>query len=232
MKKILTLTFLIGGLTGAWAQGTLQFDVNLDGANEVPPTDSTRIGMGIGTGVTLNGTTLDYSIGFSATTDIPTDVTINGPAGTDSTAPILFDLGAPSYYTGFNPPLLSWSVTGMINNLTGAQISDLENGLWYVNFFSSSSSYPDGEIRGQITPVPEPSDLALLGLGIGSISLWCRRKRPLKRYRSFCSCWRVWQASKRKAHSSSLPTSMEAMKRHPTAACMLVLEPSRSMETA
>ena len=174
MKTILTLTLLIGGLAGALAQGTLQFDVNLDGANEVPATGSTRTGLG---NLTLNGTSLDYTVDFSSTADAPTDVTINGSANTGSAAPVLFDVGAPFLLVP-NPGLYHWAVTGTINNLTGTQINDLENGLWYVNFFSSSSSYPDVEIRGQITPVPEPSDLALLGLGIGSISLWCRRKRP------------------------------------------------------
>jgi hypothetical protein len=46
--------------------------------------------------------------------------------------------------------------------------------IWSNN---SGLKYPDGEIRGQITPVPEPSALALLGLGAGWIALRLQRKR-------------------------------------------------------
>jgi hypothetical protein len=39
-----------------------------------------------------------------------------------------------------------------------------------------SSSFPGGEIRGFLVPVPEPSTLALLGLGAGAIAWRLRRK--------------------------------------------------------
>ncbi|HEY5232586.1 MAG TPA: CHRD domain-containing protein [Verrucomicrobiae bacterium] len=177
MKTILTLTVLIGGLTGALAQGTLQFDVNLSGSNEVPPNSS--LGFGSGT-LTLSGNSLDYLFSLSETfqnSAQPTDVTINGPADPGSPGSLLFDLGAPTFITIQPPPGGYYSSSGTLNNLTGTEISDLESGLWYVNVFTSSGNYPDGEIRGQITPVPEPSALALLGLGIGGMGVWCHRKR-------------------------------------------------------
>jgi len=54
------------------------------------------------------------------------------------------------------------------------QISDLEGGLWYINIHSSV--FPNGEIRGQILPVPEPSILALFGLSASAL-LWHLRRR-------------------------------------------------------
>ena len=54
------------------------------------------------------------------------------------------------------------------------QIAQLEGGLWYINIHSSS--FGSGEIRGQILPVPEPSTLALLGLGAGAL-VWRPRRR-------------------------------------------------------
>lgn len=184
MKKILLLTFLAVGLARIQAQGTMQFTITLNGANEVPSNNSPGTGSGM---FTLNGTDLNYDFGGAVGgiiwSDQPTDATINGPANTDSTAPVLFDLGAPDFSYPF-PPVPDGSYnyyfqgTININNLTGTQIADLENDLWYVNVYTSSGNYPGGEIRGQIASVPEPSALALLGLGIGTIGLCYRRKMP------------------------------------------------------
>jgi hypothetical protein len=169
MKTLPYIAALLAGLASASAQGTLQFTAALNGANEVPPTASTRIGSG---NFALSGSALDYTVAISATTDVPNDVTMNGPALPGSTAPVLFDLGAP-FFIAPNPPQFPWAVTGTINNLTSAQINDLLAGLWYVNVFSSPSSYPDGEIRGQL--VPEPGTLSLL-LVFGA-AFWPGRKR-------------------------------------------------------
>jgi hypothetical protein len=55
------------------------------------------------------------------------------------------------------------------------QLLDLNNGLWYFNIHSSS--FGGGEIRGQILPVPEPSTLALIGLGLGGLLVQRSRRR-------------------------------------------------------
>jgi hypothetical protein len=172
MKKILTLTFLIGSLTGTLAQGTLQFGATLTGANEVPSNSSVYVGSGT---FTLDGNSLSYSVGMVSPFFFPISAGIFGPATTDQTNSLVFDLG--NYLIGAPGDGFPGSL-GYIGalTLTSQQINDLESGLWYVNF--TSSTYPDGEIRGQILSVPEPSVLALLGLGISSMGVWCRRKRP------------------------------------------------------
>lgn len=171
MKKIISILLLTCSVAFVHAQGTFDFTLSLNGGNEVPPTSSTRTGFG---SLTLNGSDLDYTINFTATLDTPTDVTINGPAGPGSTAPLLFDLGAPSFISP-NPPQYPWFVTGTINNLTSGQIDDLKGGLWYVNLFSSPTTFPNGEIRGQIMPVPEPSTLAMLGTSAVAFLFWRRK---------------------------------------------------------
>jgi hypothetical protein len=177
MKKVISLTLFVAGLSAAFAQGTFQLRATLNGANEVPPNSSPGIGSGI---LTLSGTTLNYDFfgpnlfsgGQGASQ--ATDATINGPASPGSTAPILFDLGAPTITPIQPPPGSAFTWQGTINNLTGSQITDLMAGLWYVNVFTSSGTFPNGEIRGQILEVPEPSALALFGL-VGALALIRRR---------------------------------------------------------
>ncbi|MDE3068462.1 MAG: CHRD domain-containing protein [Verrucomicrobiota bacterium] len=161
------------------AQGTLQFTVNLNGANEVPPNSSSATGWGT---LTLEGTSLNYDIGVSYLQggSIPSDGTINAwvNLGNGNHGSFLIDLGAPTFFppppnptSGYYP--FGW--VGGITNVTTGEITDLEAGLWHVNVFSSSGAYPNGGIRGQILPVPEPSTFALFGLSALTALRWSRR---------------------------------------------------------
>ncbi len=171
MKKIFFTFLTLAGLIAAQAQGTFQFTVSLNGANEVPPNNSTATGSGT---LSLSGTTLSYNFGGLWTFPVTTG-SINGPASPGSTAPVLFDLGAPSFAVPNPPDPGGYTFVGAINNLTTPQINDLLAGLWYANVYSTT--YPGGEIRGQIMPVPEPSTFALFGLGAGALLLVAKRAR-------------------------------------------------------
>jgi len=139
MKKLgisALVLMMAAALATVNGQGTMQFSVDLAGANEVPPNGSPRTGSGT---LTLTGSSLDYYIAFSSVFgSTPTDATINGPAGVGFTAPVIFDLGAPLQIFP-NPPPLNWYVQGTLNNLTTGQISDLSAGLWYVDPLSSTT---------------------------------------------------------------------------------------------
>jgi len=175
MKKTTILLIALAGLANAQAQGTIQLFANLSGANEVPPNNTPLFSTGT---FTLNGTTLSYLVGGPLSFQNggqPTDVTINGPANAGSLAPILFDLGVPSIFPIQPPPGAGFSLQGIINNLTTGQVNDLTAGLWYVNI--TTVNFPAGEVRGQIVPVPEPSALALLGVGAGLFALRFRKRR-------------------------------------------------------
>lgn len=172
MKKIIATILLMAGLPGAFAQGTFQFTATLNGQNELPPNSSTTSGSGY---FDLTGNTFNYGISFSVPAGEITNVAIHGPAGPGFTGPIIFNLGAASPI--INPPPGVFSgVSGTINNLTSAQIDNLFAGLWYANVYTASGIFPDGEIRGQIVLVPEPSTWALLVLG-GGLLVWLKRKK-------------------------------------------------------
>jgi len=58
------------------------------------------------------------------------------------------------------------------------QMNQLNSGMWYVNIHTSGTGgFPEGEIRGQILPVPEPSTLVLGALGLGGLVVWRVRRR-------------------------------------------------------
>ncbi len=171
MKTIFFTFLTLAGIIAAQAQGTFQFTVNLSGANEVPPNSSTATGSGT---LSLTGQSLSYNFGGLWTFNVTTG-SINGPASPSSTAPIIFDLGAPSFAVPNPPDPGGYAFAGTINNLNIGQIDDLMAGLWYVNVYSSDD--PSGEIRGKITAVPEPSAIGLLGLGGVALLVSMRRKK-------------------------------------------------------
>jgi hypothetical protein len=107
---------------------------------------------------------------------------IHAPAAPGVNAGVIYDLFGAGIITGTTSGTYSGTVT-LINSPTIAynvstaqQISDLNAGLWYLNIHDST--FLGGEIRGQITLVPEPSSLALMGLGVGALVLRLRRRTP------------------------------------------------------
>ena len=171
MKKTISLLAMLASLATAGAQGSLQLEAALKGSNETPPNSSLRVGTGQ---LTLTGNSLDIFVGLTPTFPV-TGAFIQGPAGPGSTGPVIFDLGTPLE----RPPIWPIDPGGyefVLNGVTlsSGEISDLLGGLWYVNV--TSGAFPDGEIRGQILAVPEPTTFALLALGAGTGWLWLRRR--------------------------------------------------------
>jgi hypothetical protein len=96
----------------------------------------------------------------------PTFAGVHGPANSIQTAPLLFDLGPCKLITNIvtlivrawpteSNPIRSTNISLICSNtltLTPSQMAEFKAGLWYVNV--SSSNFPAGEIRGQITDAP------------------------------------------------------------------------------
>lgn len=153
----------------AHGQGTLQFTAGLNGANIVPSPGGSGSGQGT---FTLDGSLFAGGVTF-ALGNPPTGTSIHGPALPGNNANALFDMRGPTFVA---PDPVSGDPGGLFydvnRTLTASEISDLSAGLWYVNV--RSDSFPNGDIRGQIVLVPEPSTWALMGIGIMSI---CFRQR-------------------------------------------------------
>ena len=57
--------------------------------------------------------------------------------------------------------------------LTPEEVTDLQSGRWWVA--AVTPAFPDGEIRGQIMPVPEPDTWVLFLCGATGLALVVRR---------------------------------------------------------
>lgn len=109
------------------------FTANLTGAQETPVNNST----GSGSATLLlspDETTARVSLNFSGLTSPQSDAHIHGPGASGVIAPILF-------------PLPNGNVSDFQITLTPTDVSDLKNGLLYINVHSAN--FPNGEIRGQ-----------------------------------------------------------------------------------
>jgi len=173
-----TLAFLAAALTSLAVAQAQNFTVTLDPAQD--GNSSSLPGHGSGT-LTLN-TTLDTltfnNITFSGLSAPSTASHIHGPAAQGVSVGVLYNLGSGGFVTLGST---SGSFNGTLHLVTlgtytvPTQISDLESGLWYMNIHDQP--FPGGEIRGQILPVPEPSALPLLGIGVSGLWLLLRRRR-------------------------------------------------------
>ncbi|MBK8467238.1 MAG: CHRD domain-containing protein [Chloracidobacterium sp.] len=116
----------------------------LSGSEEVPPNGSTATGTGT---VSVNAaqTQITVTLDWSSLSSNATAAHIHGPAAAGSNAGILFGMtGVPLSPTG-SVPTQSFAISP-------AQLTQFQNGLFYWNVHSST--FPGGEIRGQILPGP------------------------------------------------------------------------------
>ena len=170
----------------------LQYSVSLDGPSESPANASPGIGSG-----TVNyddsAHTLQLQVSFSGLTGTttashihaPTASPFSGTAGVATTTPSFagFPLGVTSgsysdtldltAASSYNPAFITAN-GGTPAGAESALAAAMAGGKAYWNIHSST--FGGGEIRGFLVPVPEPSTVALLGLGAGAL-VWRLRRR-------------------------------------------------------
>ncbi len=155
------------------ASATLIFTTVLFGANEVPPRVTPAIGSSQAT-LENDLITLDVLEIFSGLT-VPASAAhfhCCAPAGTNAAVVLPFT-GFPSATSGTYTHSFNLS-TDLIGITPSAFIAALESNLVYANIHTST--FPGGEIRGQLAAVPEPATLALLGIGLAGLGFSRRRK--------------------------------------------------------
>jgi hypothetical protein len=148
------------------------------------------------TALTFTATIFNIDVTGSQTADTNDNLRaahIHAPAAPGANAGVVFGfVGTP--FSDNNPndvvvtPFASgvggvfsskWDLSEGNNTTLAAQIPNLLAGLAYLNFHTVQ--FPGGEIRGQILVIPEPSTLALCGIGAVMITGLLRRKRGIIR---------------------------------------------------
>lgn len=154
--RVLSIGFLALALAAATQAGSITYTFPIDGLQEVPPVPTPAYGTGI---VTLDPdtNTLSWDISYLGLLGTLTAAHFHAPAPPGQNAGVA--LGIP-----IGPsPMVGQAV------ISDALEGHILNGLTYVNLHTSS--FPSGEIRGQV--VPEPGSCALLGLA--ALAAWRRR---------------------------------------------------------
>jgi hypothetical protein len=181
-------------VSAGWAATTI-LEGNLSGANEVPPSGSTGTGMAT---VTLNTTaqTLRVQETFSGLGSGTTASHIHcclvspGQPGVNvmvaTTTPSFpgFPLGVTSgtfdntfdltQASSYNPAFIT-AEGGTVPAAEAALENALLAGETYINIHTTN--FPNGEIRGFLSAVPEPSTWAMMLLGFAGLAFVFRQSR-------------------------------------------------------
>lgn len=149
------MTCMILPATGNAA--TIDLTAILEASQEVPPTGSTATGSG---SMTFDDVTnqLSWEIIFNGLTAPASGAHFHGPAPIGNNAGVQVNIGAIS---GLTSPMIG-SVA-----INRAQAIDLLDGLWYINLHTST--FPGGEIRGQVSVIPLPAAIWLFVSGIAAM---------------------------------------------------------------
>lgn len=193
MRRLARFALLCGlALVSAPAQAALFiYDANLSGLNESPPVVTTGTGFTTVTYDDLAHTLrveVDFSNLMGTTTAAHIHVrqdlaTPNGgvatqlpsfvgfpPDVTSGTFDGLFDLTLAS---SWNPAFVT--ANGGLAGAEGALFASLNDGRAYLNVHSSFA--PGGEIRGDLSLIPEPALWGMMILGFGLVGGAMRRRR-------------------------------------------------------
>ena len=142
---------------------TIYLYATIDGLQETPPNASPATGYADLQFDTITKV-LSWTITYSGLVAGTSNAHFHGPAPI-GVGPAGVRVGIP-----FTAGVTANTLIGSSAPLSALFESELLGQLWYINIHSST--FPGGEIRGQV--IPEPGTFALLGLGL--IALAVRRR--------------------------------------------------------
>jgi hypothetical protein len=190
VRHLITAGFAAAAiLFSATAAGAATYSATFSGAAENPPNASTATGFGslrtIGTSIFVN---ISYSGLGSGLADghIHCCAAPTGNAGvaigfgglaigsTSGTITRLIDLTQAS---AFRPAFITAS-GGTVDLARARLFSQLDLGRVYFNLHTTG--FPGGEIRGNLSLVPEPASWAMLVIGFGLVGSTVRRRNAVR----------------------------------------------------
>ena len=169
LLKRMVLATLIGMFAVPVSAATINLFASIDGNQEVPPTGSPGTGTGVMTFDDI-ANLLSWNITYGGLVGTPTVSHFHGPAPVGANAGVQVDIVANSGGSIASPMIGSATISN-------AQAVDMLNGLWYINIHSST--FPGGEIRGQVQVVPIPAAVWLFGSGLLGLVGIARRKQSV-----------------------------------------------------
>jgi len=169
----------------------LKYQAVLDGNQRVPPTGSLATGFATVT-VDLGSDLLTFDLTFNNLSGNPPGLHIHccAAAGANGTLAINFQSGLPASTSGAYLQTVNLTLASVYNSAfltahggTAAQakadlLAGLAGGLAYVDI--PDAQFSTGEIRGQLSPVPEPATMLLFGSGLVG-AVWHRRSQRAPR---------------------------------------------------
>jgi len=172
MKRLITALVVGVAFCASTASAQTTFEAILTGLGENPPNASPATGIGTVV-LSADQTQITVDESWSGLTAPATASHIHGPGGVGTNAPVLFPFsGVPNATAG--------SIPEQTFSITPTQVGYLFAGYLYMNVHTST--FPGGEIRGQLLLVPEPDTLALVAMGMTGLTVtgWLRKGRVKK----------------------------------------------------
>ena len=141
MKTLFAGLALIAVMTSCGGAMTTTYKASLLGSSEVPPvTTNSNTKADVTATLDISTSVLTVNGTYSYLTGQVTAQHIRGPAGAGAIGAIVFTLTNTA-------TVVQGSFTGSFT-LSASQISDLNNGLYYINLETAQN--PTGEVRGQL----------------------------------------------------------------------------------